>query len=305
MSGALLLKDKDMLPYIDLGILQLPLYSMLFLIGFAIALVIAVKLGGRYRMNKDDILFAAIYGVIGLLIGAKVMFFITKVPIVVRNFDAFIKLCKVDLMEGLNFLLGGMVFYGGLIGFCLGVLRYCRHFKVPIFDMADLYAPLLPFAHAFGRLGCFCAGCCYGIEYHGPLAVQFPYNELTPELSEVERFPVQLLEAFLNFICFGVLLYILVKNLNKKKEDRKLKQGQLLGFYLAYYLVARTLLELLRGDAVRGKVGFLSTSQIISILLIPLAVFLIIAKKRNVIFPYDPENSMLNVNATAAENKNV
>ena len=273
-----------MLPFIDLGILQLPLYSLLFMIGFAIALLLARKIGGSYGINKDDIIFAAIYGAIGLLIGAKVVFFITKVPKVIANFEEFKKFIKIDTMGALNYLFGGMVFYGGLIGFCLGVLRYCVHFKVKLFDLADLYTPFLPFAHAFGRIGCFCAGCCYGIEYHGPLAIQFPYNELTPELSEVPRFPVQLLEALLNFICSGILLYIMNKNAKKEVKDRKLKQGQLLGIYFAYYLVARTFLEMLRGDAVRGKVGFLSTSQIISILLIPAAVLLILARKRQAIF---------------------
>ena len=273
-----------MLPYIDLGIIQLPLYSMLFIIGFFIALMIARKLGGVYGINKDDIIFAAIYGVIGLLIGAKAVFLITKLPNIISNFGSFIKYLKADTMGALNYALGGMVFYGGLIGFCLGVLRYCVHFKVKLFDLADLYTPFLPFAHAFGRIGCFCAGCCYGIEYHGPLAVQFPYNELSPELSEVERFPVQLLEAFLNFICSGVLLYLMNKNAKKPVKERKLKQGQLLGIYLTYYLIARTLLEMLRGDAIRGKVGFLSTSQIISILLIPIAIFFILARKRQAIF---------------------
>ena len=273
-----------MLPFIDLGILQLPLYSLLFMIGFAIALLLARKIGGSYGINKDDIIFAAIYGAIGLLIGAKVVFFITKVPKVITHFEEFKNFIKNDTMGALNYLFGGMVFYGGLIGFCLGVLRYCVHFKVKLFDLADLYTPFLPFAHAFGRIGCFCAGCCYGIEYHGPLAIQFPYNELTPELSEVPRFPVQLLEALLNFICSGILLYIMNKNAKKEPKDRKLKQGQLLGIYFAYYLVARTFLEMLRGDAVRGKVGFLSTSQIISILLIPVAIILILAKKKQIIF---------------------
>ena len=283
-----------MLPYIDLGIMQLPLYSLLIMIGFAIALILARKIGGSYGINKDDIIFAAIYGAIGLLIGAKVVFFITKLPKVIGNFSTFINFFKADTLEALNYLFGGMVFYGGLIGFCLGVLRYSVHFKVKLFDLADLYTPFLPFAHGFGRIGCFCAGCCYGIEYHGPFAVQFPYNELTPELSEVPRFPVQLLEALLNFICSGVLLYIMHKNAKKKLEERKLKQGQLLGIYLTYYLIARTFLEMLRGDAIRGKVGFLSTSQIISILLIPIAIFFILARKRQAIFT----DASLNVAST-------
>ena len=272
---------------IDLGIIELPLYGMMFLIGFAVACVIIHRLTPKCGVGKDDAFFAAIYGAIGLVIGAKLLYLITKLPSIFGHFSTYVQWFKNDYIGALNYAIGGMVFYGGLIGFCLGVWRYCAHFKVRIFDIADLYTPFLPFAHAFGRLGCFCAGCCYGIEYHGPFAVQFPFNEISPELSEVERFPVQLFEAFLNMICFGVLLFIMMKNIKKKPEERKLKQGQLMGIYLTYYLIARTFLELLRGDSVRGKIGFLSTSQIISILLIPVAIYFLLARKRKVIFLHE------------------
>ena len=273
-----------MLPSINIGIMELPLYGPMFLIGFIIAIVIAVKLGHKYGMKKDDILTAAVYGAIGLFIGAKAFYFFTKIPSIIKHWDDFISNMKVDFTGGLDYMFGGMVFYGGLIGFCLGVLRYCVHFKVNIWDITDLYAPLLPLAHGFGRIGCFLAGCCYGMEYHGPLAVHFPDNGFNYELSSVPRFPVQLLEAFLNFICFGVLLTVLIKSANRPKGSRKLKQGRLLGIYLTYYLIARTFLEMLRGDSIRGSVGFLSTSQLIGILLIPAAVFFIMAKGRKEIF---------------------
>ena len=273
-----------MFPSIDLGFMEIPMYGLMFMIGFILAMIWIRSLTGKVGVDKSDALFAAIYGIIGLLIGAKLLFLITKLPNIIKNFDEYVKWFKADYMDALNYALGGMVFYGGLIGFCLGVWRYCAHFKVKIFGIVDLYTPFLPFAHAFGRIGCFCAGCCYGIEYHGFLSVQFPYNEMSPELSTVPRLPVQLIEAGLNFICFGVLLGIMLKNVKKKKEERKLKQGQLLGFYLVYYLIVRTILEFFRDDSVRGGIGFLSTSQIISILLIPVAVYFVIAKKRLAVF---------------------
>ena len=273
-----------MLPSIDIGIMELPLYGTVFLVGFAISMFIIVKLAKRYGLNKDDVFTAAVYGAIGLLIGAKAFYFFTKIPWIVKNFDKFINNMKLDFTGGLDYMFGGMVFYGGLIGFCLGVWRYCARFKVRVFDIADLYTPFLPLAHGFGRIGCFLAGCCYGVEYHGPLAVQFPHSDINPELGAVTRFPVQLAEALLNFICFGVLLFILKKNADRPAGTRKIKQGQLLGIYLTYYLIVRTILEFFRGDSIRGNVGFLSTSQLISILLIPVAIFFIIAKGRKELF---------------------
>ena len=114
------------------------------------------------------------------------------------------------------------------------------------------------------------AGCCYGIEYHGPFSIQFPYNEMIPELSEVSRFPVQLLEAGMNFIVSAVL-FILMKK-------KKTKTGQLLGIYLIYYTIARFCLEFLRGDLIRGQIFGISTSQIISFILLPAGIILVRGK---------------------------
>ena len=274
-----------MLPSIDLGFIELPLYGPMFMIGFLLASLMVRNLSVRCGVRKDDAFYVSIFGVIGLFIGAKLLYFITRLPYIIENFDKFKELCKTDPLSALDQALGGMVFYGGLIGFCLGVIIYCKHFKVDFFSIIDLYTPFLPFAHAFGRIGCFCAGCCYGVEYHGVFAVHFPYNDSYPGLSSVPRLPVQLIEAILNFICFAILLYVLLKNIKHESGERKLKQGRLLGVYLAYYIVVRTVLEFFRDDSVRGSIGFLSTSQIISILLVPVALYLLLSKRKCVAGP--------------------
>lgn len=257
-----------MYPYIDVfGLFDLPLYGPVFLFAFFLAIFLGRKLAYRYEIEKLDVMGCAIYGGIGLLIGSKVMYFMTKLPTILLHFNAFIDYIQRDFIGAVSYAFGGLVFYGGLIGAFLGMLRYCRHFKMQLTPFLDLFAPFIPLVHGFGRIGCFLSGCCYGIEYHGFLAVQFPENELVPELNDVPRFPVQLLEAGLNFIVSGILFYLMKKG--------KMKSGQLLGIYLLYYTIARYLLELLRGDSIRGKVGVLSTSQIISILLLPVAVFLL------------------------------
>ena len=269
-----------MLPSINLGFTELSLYGPMFLIGYVLASLMVRRLSTRCGVGKTDAVAAPIWGAVGLIIGAKLVYFITRLPSIIENSDKFKELIKTDIVSALDYAFGGMVFYGGLIGFILGVIVYCKHFRIDVFSVIDLYTPFLPFVHAFGRIGCFLAGCCYGIEYHGACAVQFPYNEANPELSTVPRLPVQLIEAFLNFICFAVLFYLLLKNIKLKSEERKIRQGQLLGFYLAYYIVVRTVLEFFRDDTVRGGIGFLSTSQIISIILIPVAVYLILSKRK-------------------------
>lgn len=252
------------------GIVDIPLYGLMFLIGFTIAILLGRRMGPAYGIPKEDVLYAAIYAAIFLFLGAKLLYLITKLPAIIARPEVFALLVKKNFFLAVGYALGGFVFYGGLIGAAAGVWIYCRIYKLSYKPFLDLCAPLIPLVHAFGRIGCFLGGCCYGREYHGFGSVQFPYNAQIPELSEVPRIPVQLIEAGCNFLMSGVLLY-----LAKKKH---LRNGQLLGIYLIYYPVLRFITELLRGDAIRGHVGWFSTSQLISILLLPAGLLLIRGK---------------------------
>lgn len=263
-----------MFPLIDLGFVQIPVYSSLFLIAFFAAILLAKRAGGRYGIAKEDVLYGSIYAGIGLLIGSKVLYFITKLPVLIKGWDKVLNGFHEDVWQTLLFLVefsfGGLVFYGGLIGALLGVLCYCKKFTIPFIPYLDIYAPLIPFVHGVGRIGCFCSGCCYGIEYHGPGHVWFPHNDLVPGLDSVPRFPVQLLEAVLNFV-----LCIILFRLSQKE---KMKNGRTMGIYLIYYSFARFGLEMLRGDKIRGSVSIFSTSQLISLILLPVGILLLHGK---------------------------
>lgn len=267
-----------MLPLIDIfGLIQIPTYSAAFMVGFLLLIILARKISPEYHVDKHDVTYASIYAAIGILIGSKIFYFLTKLPYIVKNFTVFTALWNKSPLAAVNYCFGGLVFYGGLIGAVLGAYIYCRQYKLSFLPFLDIFPPLIPLAHGFGRLGCFLSGCCYGIEYHGFGSVQFPYNELAPELSAVPRVPVQLIEACANFIMF-IILYAI-------QRRKCTKPGQLMGIYLLYYTVVRYLLELLRGDVIRGKIGIFSTSQLISLLLVPIAIILIrgryIAKKKH------------------------
>lgn len=258
-----------MLPYIPIyGEFKIPTYSLIFIVAFMVCALLSMKIAPSHNIDKFDAIASAMYALIGIAIGAKLMFFVSKIPGIVRHRDVALDVIMDDPIGFLSWAFGGLVFYGGLIGAIVGGYRYCWRYRVSFNKLIDLYTPFFPIIHGFGRVGCFLAGCCYGIEYHGPFAVHFPYNEMSPDINLFPRFPVQLLEAGLNFIV-GIILFIIAK------KCKNIKPGQLLGIYLLYYLVARFFLEMLRGDSVRGNVAGISTSQIISIIIIPFAIFLI------------------------------
>ena len=109
----------------------IPLYGPVFFVGFVIAFLIALKMALKHNVGREDLLFCTVYAAIGLLVGAKVLYFISKLPNIIVKFDVYLDLLKADWMSALNYAFGGLVFYGGLIGAVIGAYRYCYHFKLP------------------------------------------------------------------------------------------------------------------------------------------------------------------------------
>lgn len=254
-----------MYPYITIfDKFRLPTYGLAFVFAVTIALIIARKL---MPQMKDDILFSSIYSLIGVGIGSKLFYILSKVPRIIIHHNEFKRLFEIDKLTALNYLAGGIMFYGGLFGSLLGIYVYCRRYSIDYSKLIKVYIPLIPFVHAFGRIGCFLGGCCYGIEYNGMFAVRYPYNELMPELSSCPRFPVQLLESSLDFVLFIALLLLLLK---------KAKSGVLVSTYLISYSIIRFFDEFLRGDLDRGKYKYFSTSQLISVVVFGIGIFYLV-----------------------------
>lgn len=253
-------------PLLKLGDFFIPTYGIMAVLGFGLALLLYIHTSKQYQIPKADVVYASIYALVGILIGAKAVYFLTKLPKALRHLDLLLEHPWTYLVS----MFDGWVFYGGLIGGALAVLIYCRRYHMNVWPFADAVAPVIPFFHIFGRIGCHFAGCCYGLEYHGIVAINYPVNQLTQEIY-VSRVPVQLMEALFNFILF-LFLYFIVK--------KKRKEGVPIGIYVLSYSIMRFLFEFLRGDAQRGGFLALSTSQWISLLLVPVGIWLIKSKKK-------------------------
>lgn len=261
-----------MLPYIRLFDFDIPMYSVLAFAGAAamsLFCVLQCRFPRRAQplIQPHDIFYMLLYAFISAIIGAKLLYLVTSVEVY--------WLPQLSFWDNMKYWLllisgGGLVFYGGLIGALLGALRYVVHFKAPVSAMLDLGFVGVPLFHAFGRIGCFMAGCCYGVEYHGALAVTFPENNLGNAPAGEELLPVQLMEAFLNLILWAVLLVIY-----RRTNRRWLTSG----LYLTCYGVIRFILEFFRGDIIRGSIFSLSSSQFISVFIVAAGVLLLIKPK--------------------------
>jgi phosphatidylglycerol:prolipoprotein diacylglycerol transferase len=221
------------------------------------------KKGGKVP-DKQDILFMLLFAAFGMFIGAKIMYAVTSINFI---YDGTLNFFQ-NLWEWVKLIAGGgLVFYGGLIGAAVGGLIYVFHYKIPVSESVDIAFVGVPLFHAFGRLGCFMGGCCYGMEYHGLFAVTFPAKNIGGAPAGVELLPIQLIEGGLNLILWGILFAV---------YRRTSRRWLTTGLYLGCYGVMRFILEYFRGDMIRGHLGVLSSSQVISIFIVLAGAFLLI-----------------------------
>ena len=151
------------------------------------------------------------------------------------------------------------MFYGGLVLALVVFFAWCLQRRESILGMSDLLSAVVPLGHAFGRVGCFFYGCCYGRDSDAWCAVTFPAG--SPSWYEhgqrlVSVLPTQLFEAAALLVLFAVLMAIW-----RIPERRR---GLVTGVYMIGYAAIRFGMEYLRGDP-RAAVGPFSISQTISI----------------------------------------
>ncbi len=256
-----------MLPTITVFGLTIPMYGPLILIGCVLGLFVAVYLPVRRDLKKQDIFFCALYALIGVIVGAKLLYLAISLPSLIEA-HAQVPWTLSDINA---LFTHGFVFYGGFIGAVLGIFIYSKQYRLSFWHLADSMIPSVPLIHAIGRIGCFCAGCCYGRAMDPPWGVYFRADSAAPQ--NVALFPVQLLESAFNFVLF-ILLF---RYSRKPRADR-----QITGLYIACYGVLRFILEYFRGDGDRGMFWIFSTSQWISLILVPIGLYLLLnARKCN------------------------
>ena len=198
-----------MFPYFQVFGKTVGSYGLCMVIGVLLVGWLAIRKSKKLSRPPEDIYIvgACVIGA-ALICGSLLYVFVTyPISYIIESIAA-----------GDFSFLGGIVFYGGLIGGIGGALLGIRIARTDWNTLTQAIVPYVPLGHAIGRIGCLLAGCCHGMPYSGPLAVYYPNSvlQLPPDQG---YFPVQPLEALLNLGICGILLVLAKKETGKKSRQ--------------------------------------------------------------------------------------
>ena len=278
---------------------ELPAYFAMLATGFALATLIGARWLGRLGQDREVVIDLGLAMVVAGVIGsrllhvladgyfwdyvhlctdpAKVSWHITREHCLHSSvnglWDQAHGVChpkEANCFAWAAFWAGGLTYYGGLIGAVGYAVYFLRREAFPFWKAADMAGFAVALGLAWGRMGCFLAGCCFGVpcehswsawfpRYSPASEAQFRAHRLASEaLPALPVHPTQLYEAAGSLAIAAVGYYLIA--------PRKRFDGQVFVFFLASYSVLRIAVEILRNDD-RGALLGLSTSQLISVLI--------------------------------------
>lgn len=236
------------------------LYGLLIGIGLLLAFLVIWKLAKIGKVEDKFVDFASIALVVSVAVG----FVFAMLFQSLYNWIAALKIdpnAQFEIDKSMTFI-GGLI--GGVVCFLPIYFIFRKKFQGRFVDIISILPIALTLAHAFGRFGCFTAGCCYGTEATGPFAflgVRFPAGHLT---GGALVWPTQLFEAFFLLVITAIMAILYIK----KRFPHNMS------IYLITYGIFRFLIEYIRGDERGDLVTGVSPSQFLSIFMVVIGIAL-------------------------------
>ena len=216
---------------ISIGQFFLPTYGVLVALGFLAGLWITLRLAKRAGLPHETITNLAIYCALAGLAGAKLF-------MILFDLDDYLR--HPGTIFSFGTLQAAGVYQGGFLLAIVVAFWYMRRHKLPVLQTCDVFAPGIAAGHVLGRLGCFAAGCCFGVVCDRPWAITFhnpEAHDLVGVPLGIPLHPTQLYEALTELLIFGILYWHI---------RRPHAAGETFGLYLVLYSVARFAVEFFR-----------------------------------------------------------
>jgi phosphatidylglycerol:prolipoprotein diacylglycerol transferase len=209
----------------------LPTYGVMVALAFLAGMWATNRLAAKAKLPTQKIQDLVVYCAIAGLIGAKLLMFL---------FDWRYYAANPAEMVSLSTLRAAGVYQGGFLLAVAFAVYYMHRNGLPLWLTMDTFAPGISLGHAIGRIGCFAAGCCYGILCNRPWGVRYT-NPDVKEFSDVPinvpLHPTQIYEALGDLVIFGILYRL---------YDPAKRPGGIFALYLVLYSLLRFGVEFFR-----------------------------------------------------------
>ena len=205
-------------------------YGVAMCLGYLAAILWAARRAKRDGRPPEVIYNAALCCFFGGVFGARAFY-------VVQNSGQF-----PSLWDLVRIWEGGLTFYGGFLLATLAVIVYLKVTRKPVLYWLDVIAPSLALGLAFGRVGCFLNGCCYGDVCRHGWGMVWPAGSIPWErFGETLLYPSQIYSA-VNALVLAVVLHVMF--------HWRRRNGQVILMFAVLYGISRFLLEIIRADEV-------------------------------------------------------
>lgn len=151
-------------------------YGFCLMIGFLSAVWLAMRRAERSGASPDVVLDMSFLSLLFGVSGARIFY-------VIHYWDEQFATASNKLVAIIDITQGGLEFLGGFLCAAFAASTYAIVKKISLRMYLDILAPSCMWGLAFGRIGCFFNGCCFGglcvvpgtHQASYPWAVQFPY----------------------------------------------------------------------------------------------------------------------------------
>ncbi|MBM4056390.1 MAG: prolipoprotein diacylglyceryl transferase [Planctomycetes bacterium] len=231
---------------------NIPIYSygFMLMVAFLVSIAIARRRARKEGVDPNIITDLGMYLIFAGIVGARFFF-------VLQFYDNY----KNNVLDIFKIYEGGLVYYGGLFAAVITLLVFVKKRKVSALKIFDIVAPSTALGLAFGRIGCFLNGCCFGrISYNIPWSICFPrtvdkhgivdgspafihhYQDGLIQLSDLHSLPVHPAQLYAFFS--NIALFFILNSFFKYRR----KNGEILLLFGMIYPIIRFCMESLRGD---------------------------------------------------------
>ncbi len=266
-----------------LGSLTVRWYGVMMALAFFAGLWTATRRARLANVSSDAVTDVALWLMAGSILGARFVYVTTYW----KQEFADQPISEIFMIQH-----GGLVYYGGLLGAIVFGVGYLIWKKLPVWRIADVFAPSVALGSVFGRIGCLLNGCCYGRACDLPWAIQFT-NPQARDLSgtplNVPLHPTEIYDALLNLLLYLGLAWLFRRRWETRIENRgsklenagpaqhpspvlrslpsRLADGQIFALYLVGYAICRSTVEFFRGDYPPDHIhfGLFTSAQLLSL----------------------------------------